>query len=310
MSWMPKRTLTMLCIAIDTLMLVSPLCSKDTQQTQVLLRRYHSVHIDTQYEDLCHDVIVNGFNSLDRTGVGTRSVFGRQLRYDLSKGFPAITTKKLFFRGVIEELLWFLRGGTNIKSLQAKNIHIWDEWADADGELGPVYGSQWRNWGGDDNNHTGIDQIAILIDTIKKDPWNRRMILSAWNVGDLSKMALVPCHMFAQFYVRNGKLSISVYQRSADLFLGVPFDLASYAALTHMLAQQTGLEVGEMVYTFGDTHIYNNHITQMYEMLRRDPLKFPTLKLTKAESIDHYSCADFELLNYFSHPAIKAPVAI
>jgi thymidylate synthase len=261
--------------------------------------------IDTQYEDLCLDVLANGHPSLDRTGVGTRSVFGRQLRYDLSKGFPAITTKKLFFRGVIEELLWFLRGETNIKSLVDKNIHIWDAWAKPDGELGPVYGSQWRNWGG-----KGIDQIQGLIDTIKCDPWNRRMILSAWNVSDLNDMALVPCHMFAQFYVRSGKLSISVYQRSADLFLGVPFDLASYAALTHMMAQQTDLEVGDMVYTFGDTHIYNNHITQVYEMLGREPYPFPTLSLDKAETIDHYNFKDFILENYQCHPSISAPVAV
>lgn len=266
--------------------------------------------IDTQYEDLCLDVLANGAQSLDRTGVGTRSVFGRQLRYDLSKGFPATTTKKLFFRGVIEELLWFLRGETNIKSLVDKNVHIWDAWAKPDGELGPVYGAQWRNWGGYEKEGFGIDQIAKLIETIKTDPWNRRMILSAWNVGQLGNMALVPCHMFAQFYVRNGKLSISVYQRSADLFLGVPFDLASYAALTHMMAQQTGLEVGDMIYTFGDTHIYNNHVTQVYEMLRRNPYPLPTLRLDKAESIDHYSFDSFSLVNYQSHPSISAPVAV
>lgn len=276
---------------------------------QGLSVRYVPVYIDTQYEDLCLDVMMNGFIGDDRTGVGTRSVFGRQLRYDLSKGFPAITTKKLFFRGVIEELRWFLRGETTIDSLVAKNVHIWDAWA-VDGKLGPVYGSQWRNWGGYENQGVGIDQIAKLIDTIKHDPWNRRMILSAWNVGDLDKMALVPCHMFAQFYVRNGKLSISVYQRSADLFLGVPFDLASYAALTHMMAQQTGLEVGDMIYTFGDTHIYNNHVTQVYEMLQRTPYPLPTLRLDKAESIDHYSFDSFSLVNYQSHPGISAPVAV
>lgn len=268
--------------------------------------------VDTQYERLCSDVLTNGVESLDRTGTGTLSVFGRQLRYDLSNGFPAITTKKLFFRGVIEELLWFLRGETNIKSLQAENVHIWDAWADKDGELGPVYGSQWRNWGGSElfGGVGGIDQIANLIDTIKKDPWNRRMILSAWNVGDLPKMALVPCHMFAQFYVRGGKLSISVYQRSADLFLGVPFDLASYAALTHMMAQQTGLEVGEMVYTFGDTHIYLNHLSQMHMMLDRQVYGFPTLELNSQQSINNYTFQDFKLLGYQSHPNISAPVAV
>lgn len=260
--------------------------------------------IDTQYEDLCRDVLKNGYTSKDRTGVGTLSVFGRQLRYNLSQGFPATTTKKLFFRGVIEELLWFLRGETNISGLHSKNIHIWDEWADVNGDLGPVYGSQWRNWGGE-----GIDQIQTLIDTIKRDPWNRRMVLSAWNVGDLSKMALVPCHMFAQFYVREGRLSISVYQRSADLFLGVPFDLASYAALTHMMAQQTGLEVGDMIYTFGDTHLYLNHLDQVQMMLDRQPFMLPTLHLQKAASIDDYVFEDFNLDNYFHHPSIKAPVA-
>ena len=260
--------------------------------------------IDRQYEDLCRDVLRNGTLSKDRTGVGTLSVFGRQLRYDLSQGFPAITTKRLFFRGVIEELLWFLRGETNIKSLVEKDIHIWDEWAAPNGELGPVYGAQWRNWNGE-----GIDQIRCLMDTIKGDPWNRRMILSAWNVGDLSKMALVPCHMFAQFYVRNGRLSISVYQRSADMFLGVPFDLASYAALTHMMAQQAGLEVGDMVYTFGDTHVYLNHLDQAEEMLSRSVFALPSLKLAKAESIDDYTFESFKLENYFYHPSIKAPVA-
>lgn len=262
--------------------------------------------LDTQYEDLCRDVLKNGTLSEDRTGVGTLSVFGRQLRYDLSAGFPAITTKKLFFRGVIEELLWFLRGETNTKSLVAQGVYIWDAWADVDGNLGPVYGSQWRNWNGD-----GIDQIQNLIDTIKRDPWNRRMILSAWNVGALDDMALVPCHMFAQFYVRKGKLSISVYQRSADLFLGVPFDLASYAALTHMIAAQTGLGVGDMIYSFGDTHIYLNHLTQVDEMLSRTPFPFPSLHLNDAaSSIDDYDFDDFKLSDYRCHPGIKAPVAV
>jgi thymidylate synthase len=261
--------------------------------------------IDRQYEDLCRDVLHNGALSKDRTGVGTLSVFGRQLRYDLSKGYPAITTKRLFFRGVIEELLWFLRGETNIKSLVDRNVHIWDAWAKPNGDLGPVYGSQWRNWNGE-----GIDQIQTLIDTIKNDPWSRRMILSAWNVGKLSEMALVPCHMFAQFSVREGKLSISVYQRSADLFLGVPFDLASYAALTHMIAQQTGLKVGDMVYTFGDAHIYLNHQAQVAEMLSREVYPFPPLIVKQAPSINDYHFDDFYLDDYRCYPSIKAPVAI
>lgn len=264
-----------------------------------------------QYHELLEDVLENGFKKEDRTGTGTLSVFGRQTRYNLEEGFPAITTKKLFFKGVVEELLWFLRGETNAKPLQEKGVKIWDAWADDDGELGPVYGKQWRSW------ETGYiwdrphDQIKNVIESIKNNPDSRRHIVSAWNVGELDEMALVPCHAFFQFYVANGKLSCQLYQRSADLFLGVPFNIASYSLLTHMVAQVTGLKAGEFIHTMGDAHIYTNHIDQVKEQLSRDHYDLPELLLNpEIQNIDDFKSEDITLFNYKSHPRIAAPVAV
>ena len=267
--------------------------------------------VDAAYEELLADVLTNGVPKGDRTGTGTRSVFARQLRYDLRAGFPRITTKFVAMKAVKGELLWFLRGATNVRWLQERGITIWDAWADADGELGPVYGSQWRSWPRCDGG--AIDQIAGLIDTLRHDPDSRRMLVSAWNVGDLDAMALAPCHAFFQCYAAQGRLSLQVYQRSADLFLGVPFNIASYALLTHMLAQQTGLEAGELIWTGGDCHIYDNHVDQVRTQLSRVPAAhpFPTLRLRPAESIDAYSMEDIDAsAGYLHHPAIKAPVAV
>ena len=261
-----------------------------------------------QYLDLLQDVMHNGEQKPDRTGTGTLSVFGRQVRYDLSDGFPAVSTKNLFFKGVVEELLWFLRGETNIKSLQDKGVKIWDAWADAHGDLGPVYGKQWRSWFG---HHNSIDQISNVINSIKNDPHSRRHLVSAWNVADLEDMALVPCHLLFQFYVSNGKLSCQLYQRSADLFLGVPFNIASYALLTCMIAQVTGYEPGEFVHTIGDAHIYQNHTDQVEEQLTREPKRTPTLYLDPdIKNIDDFRTEHIALLDYNPHPSIKAPVAV
>lgn len=262
---------------------------------------------DHQYEDLLREILREGVPKDDRTGTGTRSLFARQLRYDLSQGFPAITTKSLYWHGVVGELLWFLQGNTNATWLQENNIHIWDEWADTDGNLGPVYGHQWRAW---PTEVGAVDQIAGLIETLKTDPSSRRMVVSAWNVSDLPRMALAPCHMFFQCWVGAGRLSLQIYQRSCDMFLGVPFNIASYALLTHMLAQQSGLEVGELVWTGGDCHIYNNHVNQVQEQLSRDPYPFPTLILDQAQSIDDYTFDMIRLENYQHHPRISAPVAV
>lgn len=266
--------------------------------------------INRQYEDLLADVLENGTLKGDRTGTGTISVFGRQLRYDLAnEGFPRITTKFVAMKAIKGELLWFLRGDTNIGWLKERGITIWDEWADENGELGPVYGYQWRNWPAPDGRH--IDQIADVVETIKNNPDSRRMIVTAWNVADLDDMALQPCHAFFQFYVADGKLSCQLYQRSADLFLGVPFNIASYALLTHMIAQQTGLEVGDFVWTGGDCHIYTNHIEQVREQISREPYPFPHLELKKAESIFDYDMDDILASDgYQHHPAIQAPVAV
>lgn len=263
--------------------------------------------VDHQYEDLLREILTHGTPKGDRTGTGTRSVFARQLRYDLSQGFPAITTKSLYWHGVVGELLWFLAGGTNNRWLQENNIQIWNEWADADGNLGPVYGHQWRAWPTADG---AVDQVANLIETLKNDPDSRRMVVSAWNVSDLPAMALAPCHMFFQCWVGAGRLSLQIYQRSCDMFLGVPFNIASYALLTHMLAQQTGLEVGELVWTGGDCHIYNNHTDQVREQLSREPYPFPTLELEAAPSIDEYTFDMIRLVDYQHHPRIAAPVAV
>jgi thymidylate synthase len=264
--------------------------------------------VDTQYEDLLRLVLATGTHKDDRTGTGTRSVFGHQLRYDLSAGFPLITTKRVHFRSVAYELLWFLRGDSNVRWLQEHGVTIWDEWADASGELGPVYGVQWRSWPTPDGRQ--IDQISGLLDQLRSNPDSRRLIVSAWNVGELANMALPPCHAFFQFYVADGRLSCQLYQRSADLFLGVPFNLASYALLTHMVAQQVGLEPGEFVWTGGDCHIYDNHVEQVHEQLSREAYPFPTLRLRRAASLFDYAFEDFEVDGYQHHPTIKAPIAV
>ncbi|WP_147918273.1 thymidylate synthase [Ruania zhangjianzhongii] len=264
---------------------------------------------DTQFEDLLAHVLSEGTAKSDRTGTGTRSVFGHQLRYDLQRGFPLITTKRVFLRGLVEELLWFLRGSTNANELIAKDVHIWDEWADpATGELGPVYGAQWRSWPTPDGGH--IDQLERVLQQLREQPDSRRILVSAWNVAELDKMALAPCHAFFQFYVADGKLSCQLYQRSADLFLGVPFNIASYALLTHMVAQQSGLAVGDFIWTGGDCHIYDNHTDQVRTQLDREPYEFPTLELHHAPDLYSYTFDDVQVLGYQHHPGIKAPVAV
>lgn len=264
-------------------------------------------YTDTQYESLLQEIMDDGTDKNDRTGTGTRSVFARQLRYNLSQGFPAITTKSLYWHGVVGELLWFLQGNTNVKWLQDNNIHIWDEWADKDGNLGPIYGHQWRAW---PTNQGAADQISEIIETLKTNPDSRRIIVSAWNVSDLSQMALPPCHCFFQCWVGKGRLSLQIYQRSCDMFLGVPFNIASYALLTHMLAQQTGLEPGELIWTGGDCHIYRNHLEQVRQQLTRKPYPFPTLNLYKAATINDYTFDMIHLENYQHHPRISAPVSV
>ena len=265
--------------------------------------------IATPYEDLLRDVLANGAHKSDRTGTGTRSVFGRQLRFDLAEGFPLITTKKVHLKSIVYELLWFLRGESNVKWLHEHGVTIWDEWADADGELGPVYGVQWRSWPTPDGRH--VDQIAEVVENLRRDPDSRRHIVSAWNVADIPDMALAPCHAFFQFYVADGRLSCQLYQRSADLFLGVPFNIASYALLTHMVAQQTGYEVGDFVWTGGDCHIYDNHVEQVREQLSREPYPYPTLTIARTpESILDYRYDDFVVEGYQHHPAIRAAVAV
>ncbi|MET9285348.1 thymidylate synthase [Nocardia beijingensis] len=263
---------------------------------------------DTQYEDLLRLVLTSGTKKADRTGTGTRSIFGHQLRYDLAAGFPLITTKKVHLKSIVYELLWFLRGDSNVSWLREHGVSIWDEWADADGELGPVYGVQWRSWPAPDGTH--IDQISQVLHTLRTDPDSRRIIVSAWNVADLDKMALAPCHAFFQFHVADGKLSCQLYQRSADLFLGVPFNIASYALLTHMVAQQTELIPGDFIWTGGDCHIYDNHLDQVTEQLQREPYPFPTLRLHPAPTLFDYRYEDVEVDGYRHHPAIKAPVAV
>jgi len=261
------------------------------------------------YLDLLSEIIETGADRGDRTGTGTRSVFGRQLRFDLTEGFPLLTTKKLHVRSIIFELLWFLRGDTNIAWLKENGVSIWDEWADENGDLGPVYGHQWRSWPCRDGR--AIDQIAWVQNEIRKNPTSRRLIVSAWNVADVDSMALPPCHLLFQFYVAGGKLSCQLYQRSADYFLGVPFNIASYALLTMMMAKVTGLEPGDFVHTFGDVHLYHNHFEQAKLQLSRVPRPLPTLEIkTSPDSIDGFQFEDFELLNYAPHPAIRAAVAV
>ena len=262
-----------------------------------------------QYLNLLQHIIDNGAEKTDRTGTGTKSCFGYQMRFNLAEGFPMVTTKKLHLKSIIYELLWFLNGDTNIKYLNENGVRIWDEWADKNGDLGPVYGKQWRSWEG--ANGVVIDQISELIEQIKKTPDSRRLIVSAWNVGDLSKMALMPCHNMFQFYVADGKLSCQLYQRSADVFLGVPFNIASYALLTMMIASVCGLEYGDFVHSFGDVHLYNNHVEQAQLQLSRKPFPLPTMKINKeVKDIFSFQFSDFTLENYESHPNIKAPVAV
>jgi thymidylate synthase len=262
-----------------------------------------------QYLALMKDILDHGAHKSDRTGTGTLSVFGRQLRFDLAEGFPLITTKKLHLRSIIYELLWFLNGDTNIKYLKDNGVSIWDEWADENGELGPVYGHQWRSWPAPDGR--SIDQITQVLNQIKQKPDSRRHIVSAWNPAEVDKMALPPCHALFQFYVADGKLSCQLYQRSADYFLGVPFNIASYALITHMFAQQCDLLPGEFVWTGGDVHLYTNHLDQAKLQLSRDPLPLPQLKIArKPATIFDYKFEDFEIINYQSHPSIKAPIAV
>jgi thymidylate synthase len=262
-----------------------------------------------QYLDLLQHILDSGVKKNDRTGTGTISCFGYQMRFDLQKGFPLVTTKKLHLKSIIHELLWFLKGETNIEYLKQNGVRIWDEWADENGELGPVYGKQWRSWEGAGGKT--VDQVSELISQVKKNPDSRRLIISAWNVADLPEMALMPCHALFQFYVADGKLSCQLYQRSADVFLGVPFNIASYALLTLMVAQVCNLEPGEFIHTFGDVHIYSNHMEQVQLQLSRKPLPLPTMKLNpEVKNIFDFKYDDFTLENYQFHPAIKAPVAV
>jgi thymidylate synthase len=262
-----------------------------------------------QYLDLMRLVRDEGIFKPDRTGTGTHSIFGHQMRFDLADGFPLVTTKRMFLKGVIHELLWFLKGSTNVRELQAHDVHIWDEWADEAGELGPVYGAQWRSWPAADGRT--IDQISGVVEAIRKDPDSRRLIVSAWNVGEIERMALPPCHTLFQFYVANGRLSCQLYQRSADLFLGVPFNIASYALLTMMVAQVTGYEAGDFVHTFGDVHLYANHLEQADRQLRRKPHPLPALTINPdVTDLFSFRYEDFELHDYQCHPGIKAPIAV
>ena len=262
-----------------------------------------------QYHDLMKEVLAKGVQKSDRTGTGTVSVFGHQMRFNLADGFPMVTTKKLHLKSIIYELLWFLKGSTNNNWLKERGVSIWNEWAAPDGDLGPIYGYQWRSWPAPNGQH--IDQISEVVETIKKNPDSRRIIVSAWNVADIPRMALAPCHAFFQFYVADGKLSCQLYQRSADIFLGVPFNIASYALLTHMMAQQCNLEVGDFIWTGGDCHLYSNHLEQVELQLSRDFFPLPQLNiLRKPDSIFDYEFEDFEIVGYESHPHIKAPVAI
>ncbi|MDO8705995.1 MAG: thymidylate synthase [Sulfuricaulis sp.] len=262
-----------------------------------------------QYLDLMRHVMQNGSRKDDRTGTGTLSVFGHQMRFDLSQGFPLVTTKKVHTKSIIHELLWFLRGDTNIRYLKEHGVSIWDEWANDNGDLGPIYGSQWRSWPTRDGK--GIDQISQVVREIRTNPDSRRLIVSAWNVSEIDRMALPPCHLLFQFYVTQGRLSCQLYQRSADIFLGVPFNIASYALLTLMMAQVTGLKPGELIHTLGDAHLYLNHLEQAHTQLAREPKPLPTLRLNPQKiSLFDFDYDDFELLNYDPYPAIKAPVAV
>ena len=275
---------------------------------QITASTYTAGMPDTQYEELLAHVLNDGTAKSDRTGTGTRSIFGHQLRYDLQRGFPLITTKRVHLRSIVHELLWFLRGDSNTAYLREHGVTIWDEWADENGDLGPVYGVQWRSWPTPEGGH--IDQLDRVLHQLREQPDSRRILVSAWNVAELDKMALAPCHAFFQFYVADGTLSCQLYQRSADLFLGVPFNIASYALLTHMVAQQTGLAVGDFIWTGGDCHIYDNHTDQVRTQLERTPYEFPTLELAQAPDLFSYTFDDVQVRDYSYHPGIKAPVAV
>jgi len=264
--------------------------------------------IDTQYENLLGHVLEHGSSRPDRTGTGSRSIFGHQLRYDLSNGFPLVTTKRVHFRSIAYELLWFLRGESNVSWLQDHGVTIWDEWAAPDGDLGPVYGVQWRAW--PTPSGAQVDQISAVLETLRKDPHSRRMVVSAWNVGEIPQMALPPCHALFQFYVADGRLSCQLYQRSADLFLGVPFNIAGYALLVHLVAEQVGLRAGDFVWTGGDCHIYDNHVEQVREQLSRAAFPFPQLRVRPSPSLFDYAYEDLDVVGYEHHPALKGPVAV
>ena len=281
-----------------------------TEGRIVSLYKAHAMfdHPEYQYLNLVRDIMDNGVARSDRTGTGTLGLFGRQIRFDLSKGFPLLTTKKVHFKSIAVELLWFLRGDTNVKYLHDNGVSIWDEWADENGDLGPVYGKQWRSWAAPDGRV--IDQMQKLIDNLKANPYSRRHVISAWNPAEVDDMALPPCHCLFQFFVADGKLSCQLYQRSADIFLGVPFNIASYALLTHMVAQAVGLEVGDFVHSFGDVHLYLNHMDQATTQLSRAPMAFPTLKLEPKTDLFGFDYADLTVENYQSHGALKAPVAV
>lgn len=281
---------------------------RDRERIRARIVRMSAAAILTPYEDLLREVFETGTPKSDRTGTGTRSLFGKQIRFDLADSFPLITTKRVHFKSVAYELLWFLRGEGSTKFLTDNGVTIWNEWADETGDLGPVYGVQWRSWPTPDGGH--IDQITQVIEQLKQNPDSRRHLVSAWNVSELDKMALMPCHAFFQFYVADGKLSCQLYQRSADMFLGVPFNIASYALLTLMVAKQTGLEPGEFIWTGGDCHIYDNHVEQVEKQLSREPFPYPTVKIAERGSIFDYEFDDFEVVDYQHHPGIKAPVAV
>ena len=289
-----------------------PLTQADLESIRAQVPARPKTTIPMPYEDLLRKILMEGNPKSDRTGTGTISLFGQQMRFDLSEGFPLLTTKRVFFKGIAYELLWFLKGSGNVRWLQEHNVHIWDEWVDENGDLGPVYGVQWRSWPAptpSDPNRT-IDQISNVLELIRTQPDSRRMVVTAWNPAEVEQMALPPCHALFQFYVANGKLSCQLYQRSCDMFLGVPFNIASYSLLTMMMAQQAGLEPGEFVWTGGDCHIYDNHVDQVLEQLSREPYPYPTMKLHKADSLFEYDYGDFEIVDYRYPPTIKAPIAV
>ena len=289
-----------------------PLIQEQLQAIRTQIPPRPDTDIPMPYEDLLRKILMEGNLKNDRTGTGTISLFGQQMRFDLAKGFPLLTTKRVFFKGIAYELLWFLKGSSNVHWLQEHNVHIWDEWADENGGLGPVYGVQWRSWPAptaDDPDRT-IDQISNVLELIKHNPDSRRMVVTAWNPAEVENMALPPCHALFQFYVADGRLSCQLYQRSCDMFLGVPFNIASYSLLTMMMAQQAGLEPGEFVWTGGDCHIYDNHVEQVLEQLSREPYPYPRMEIRKADSLFDYQYSNFHIADYRYHPTIQAPIAV